>query len=329
MAEIYFSHDANAADDEKIQSLLYARGASGYGLYWIMVERMRRAEKDRYRLALKPYVYTAIARIGGVDPEEVRQFIKECCETHELFVCDGEWVWSESLLRRMELKDAKKEQAREAVQKRWKKNGRRTNNDQTDTREDQQNTKRTTDEYDRNTDVQDEYNGSTTDRYKDKDKDKEKDKREILENSLESSGDPGGPPDAHGGKSEKKRKSKTDLEPVGELYHRIKEAYESQWDNKTLPDYAREGPAIKKLVSEAESRGRDAPVEWAKRFVNTHWRLKRDTESLLHGHPFLPSIGVSSGLKPRILEAMQAPAQAVTQLSDRDRRKLAELGVEP
>lgn len=324
MAEIYFSHDANAADDEKIQSLLYARGASGYGLYWIMVERMRRAEKDRYRLALKPYVYTAIARIGGVDPEEVRQFIKECCETHELFVCDGEWVWSESLLRRMELKDAKKEQAREAVQKRWKKNGRRTNNDQTDTREDQQNTKRTTDEYDRNTDVKHPYNVSNSYGYKDKDKDKEK----ILENS----GNPDGLPDAPVEKSvesKRKRKAKPDLEPVGELYHRIKEAYESQWDNKTLPDYAREGPAIKKLVSEAESRGRDAPVEWAKRFVNTHWRLKRDTESLLHGHPFLPSIGVSSGLKPRILEAMQAPAQAVTQLSDRDRRKLAELGVEP
>lgn len=146
------------------------------------------------------------------------------------------------------------------------------------------------------------------------------------------SGDPDGPPDTPDGKSVKskrKRKPKQDVEPVGELYHRIKEAYESQWEDNALPDYAREGPAIKKLVAEAESRGRDAPVEWAKRFVNTHWRLKRDPESLLHGNPFLPSIGVSSGLKPRILEAMQGPAQAVAQLSDRDRRKLADLGVEP
>lgn len=125
-----------------------------------------------------------------------------------------------------------------------------------------------------------------------------------------------------------KGSSATELEKADPLYRRVKESYESKWEGNTLPSYQREGPAIKRLVGEAHARGKDDPEGWARRFVVAHWHLKNDTKSLLASQPFLPSIGMSSGLMPRVLEAMQASTQTAEQFSDRDRRKLAELGVE-
>ena len=109
------------------------------------------------------------------------------------------------------------------------------------------------------------------------------------------------------------------------VYHAIKETYESKWPDDTLPNYAREGPALKAFTQEALKRSHGDPYVWAKTACENHWRLKKDPESLFHRHPFLPSIAMSSGLFPRLLEAMHP---MTPELSDRDRRKLAALGAE-
>ena len=114
-------------------------------------------------------------------------------------------------------------------------------------------------------------------------------------------------------------------EPVSPIYHAIKETYESQWEGNTLPSYAREGPAIKRYVKEAEKRSPDDPGAWARRACETHLQLKGDKDSLFSGQPFLPSIAMSGGLFPRLIEAMQGPPGE--RLSERDERKLKALGV--
>jgi len=134
------------------------------------------------------------------------------------------------------------------------------------------------------------------------------------------------------GKEEKRREENTSTrdkpashppEKIHPVYHSIKATYESQWDNETLPNYAREGPALKKFTQEALKRSPDDPDTWARQACETHLRLKNDRESLFSGHPFLPSIAMSGGLFPRLIEEMQS---GKAKLSDRDRRKLEALG---
>ncbi len=112
-------------------------------------------------------------------------------------------------------------------------------------------------------------------------------------------------------------------EKIHPVYHSIKSTYESQWDDETLPNYAREGPALKKFTQEALKRSPDDPDTWARKACETHLRMKNDRESLFSGHPFLPSIAMSGGLFPRLIEEMQS---GKAKLSDRDRRKLEALG---
>ena len=124
MGFLYFSHDADAAMDDKMLLLLSERGAEGYGLFWLIVERLRRAEDDGYRLQFGKLTFAAIAKLAGTDAESVKAFVSQCIDEYELFNCDEEdWFWSESLLRRMEIKDQKRQQRQEkakyAAEVRW------------------------------------------------------------------------------------------------------------------------------------------------------------------------------------------------------------------
>ena len=37
----WFSHDSNAKDDEKMMFLIEELGLEGYGIYWVLVEKLR------------------------------------------------------------------------------------------------------------------------------------------------------------------------------------------------------------------------------------------------------------------------------------------------
>lgn len=329
MSEIYFSHDADAATDLKIQSMLMSRKAEGYGLYWMIVERMRKQEKDGYRLPLRPYVYSAIGRMAGVEPDEVRQFIEECCQEYELFVCDGEWLWSESLLRRMEIKDAKREQrgekAKRAAEKRWS----GSNSTQGDADAMPEHAKAMPEHA---TSMPEQCN-SNAKHAKGKGKEKVKEKEELGSTPPSADTSTEDPVDGSIAEAQSSMKNiaKSTTAP---LYHSIRQSYESRWDGNALPDYKREGPAIKRMVEMAHTRSPDDPESWARQFVVTHWKLKQDGKSLLNNQPFLPSIGMSSGLLPRVLEGMQTASGprldeifADTELSEGDRRRLAKMGI--
>lgn len=95
----YFSHDSNARNDEKLLRLRMRLGAAGYGVYFMLLERLR--EEADYTSAKD---YNMIAFDLRVDAK----LIKSVVEDFGLFAFtdDGKCFYSESFSRRMGMKDA-------------------------------------------------------------------------------------------------------------------------------------------------------------------------------------------------------------------------------
>jgi hypothetical protein len=108
----YFSHDANARNDIKIKAMMSRYGYEGYGMYWAIVEMLR--ETKDYELPMEDYTFLALQREFNGCSTDVQQYISDCIETFKLFETNGQTFWSNSLKKRMEIRDAKREQARQA-----------------------------------------------------------------------------------------------------------------------------------------------------------------------------------------------------------------------
>ena len=108
----YFSHDSNARNDEKILSLRMQFGMEGYGIYWAIIEMLR--DSTDYRMQ------TQFERIAfELHADSVR--VESILQDFELFESDGEYFWSESLLRRMQIKEEKSKKASLSAKSRWDK----------------------------------------------------------------------------------------------------------------------------------------------------------------------------------------------------------------
>ena len=106
----YFSHDSNAKDDPKILQLRMEMGWEGYGLFWAIIEMLRNESDFRMRTH-----YKGIAFALQTHEDSIKKLINE----FDLFKLDEQYFWSESLLKRMELKEERSEKARESAKKRW------------------------------------------------------------------------------------------------------------------------------------------------------------------------------------------------------------------
>jgi hypothetical protein len=130
----YFSHDTNARTDPKIMAMLLEYKAEGFGLYWATIEMM--CEHNEYKLKHNKITFNAIAMAMLCDSNRVAEFIHSCVTDYELFTTDGEYFWSESLLRRMNLKDEKRQKRVNAGKKgadsRWKNSDAIANESQSD-----------------------------------------------------------------------------------------------------------------------------------------------------------------------------------------------------
>ena len=114
----YFSHDANARRDLRINELLIIYGYEGYGWYWALVEMMR--EQADYKLGINgKYSIQIYADELKTTPEKINGFIQDCINEFKLFVSDDEQFWSESLLRRM----AKMEETHQKLSEAGRKGG--------------------------------------------------------------------------------------------------------------------------------------------------------------------------------------------------------------
>lgn len=114
----YFSHDSNARNDEKIIRLRMKHHAAGYGVYFMILERLR--EEVSYMSAKD---YNMIAFDLRVDAA----LVKSVVEDFGLFAFtdDGKCFYSDSFTQRMNVKDTlhrqRSEAGKAAMKKRWKK----------------------------------------------------------------------------------------------------------------------------------------------------------------------------------------------------------------
>ena len=114
----YFSHDSNARNDSKIISLRMKLGVEGYGIYFMIIERLR--EESDY---VSNKDYDSLAFDFRTTPEKVRSVI----EDFGLFIfTDDDCFYSESFMQRMNLKDEKSKKhslgGKKAMEKRWNTN---------------------------------------------------------------------------------------------------------------------------------------------------------------------------------------------------------------
>lgn len=110
----YFPHDCNARNDEKLIAVRIRHKAEGYGVYFMLLERLR--ESADYT-SIKDY--NMIAFDLRVDSALVKSVVEEFGLFQ--FTEDGKRFYSESFTRRMRLKDDKSEKARESANRRWNK----------------------------------------------------------------------------------------------------------------------------------------------------------------------------------------------------------------
>jgi len=114
----YFKHDSNAQNDPKIKQMRSVYGIEGYGLYWAFVELMR--DQEGYKLPISgKYAIKAYAEDFKVDPVRLQEYIEDCVSEFNLFETDGEYLWSRSLIRRMQNYEDICNKNREAVMRRW------------------------------------------------------------------------------------------------------------------------------------------------------------------------------------------------------------------
>lgn len=117
-ANDYFTHDAHALEDPKCMMLVSELGMEGYGMFWALIESLRRQEGYSLPVAMIP----ALAQRYNVTEAKLKTVIG----SYGLFtILDGRVFFSESLNRRMEAIESaaefRKNRALEAAKKRWDK----------------------------------------------------------------------------------------------------------------------------------------------------------------------------------------------------------------
>jgi len=117
----YFSHDTNARRDPKILAVRSKYGSEGYAWYFMIIEIL--AEQKDYKYKLTKWATNSIAMELLCDANRVAEFINDCIKEFELFESDGDYFWSPSLIRRMQVKEEKRskraEAGRKGAEKRW------------------------------------------------------------------------------------------------------------------------------------------------------------------------------------------------------------------
>ena len=112
MASSYFSHDSNARNSKKLLRLRQAYGAAGYGVYFMLLERLR--EEGGYT---SDRDYDMIA----YDLREDKELIRAVVEDFGLFEIssDGKHFQSKGFMERMELREIRSQAGRKGATGRW------------------------------------------------------------------------------------------------------------------------------------------------------------------------------------------------------------------
>jgi len=124
----YFSHDANARQDPKILEMMSVYGVEGYGRYWILVETLR--EQSDFTLKMNgKYTFSALAMQMHCKADASERFLHDCINEFALFESDGEYFWSDSLIKRMAIKEELSQKRKKAAEVRWGKKADKSTSD--------------------------------------------------------------------------------------------------------------------------------------------------------------------------------------------------------
>jgi hypothetical protein len=102
----YFSHDANARRDPKMQAIRDKFGPEGYGIYFMLIEIM--SEQHGYKIEKFPLMVDGLARDIGITKDRMQEVLVYMIDSCELLKQDDRFIWSESLLRRKLVQEEKR-----------------------------------------------------------------------------------------------------------------------------------------------------------------------------------------------------------------------------
>lgn len=109
----YFAHDYNARNDTKLQNVLFDLGVEGIGVFWCIIEQLY---EQGGKLPL--HYCKSIAFALHVDLKCVERLVND----YGLFKNDGENMWSESVLNRLNRRSEVSEKRKLAAIARWRQN---------------------------------------------------------------------------------------------------------------------------------------------------------------------------------------------------------------
>lgn len=107
----YFAHDYNARNDPKLQNVLFDLGVEGIGVYWCTIEQLY---EQGGKLPL--HYCKSIAFALHVDFKCVERLVND----YGLFKNDGENIWSESVLNRLNRRSEISDKRKLAALARWR-----------------------------------------------------------------------------------------------------------------------------------------------------------------------------------------------------------------
>ena len=107
----YFAHDYNARNDPKLQNVLFDLGVEGIGVFWCIIEQLY---EQGGKLPL--HYCKSIAFALHVDFNCVERLVND----YGLFKNDGENIWSESVLNRLNRRTEVSEKRKLAALARWR-----------------------------------------------------------------------------------------------------------------------------------------------------------------------------------------------------------------
>lgn len=122
---LWFTHDFNASDDEKMHALRAKYGWAGMGWYWYIIETLRGQPDFSINLDNKLLV-AKISSVLDISCDHLIVFITDCTKEYQLFQCESNTFCSKSLNTRMKgyykIVQKKKSAGKAGAQSRWNKN---------------------------------------------------------------------------------------------------------------------------------------------------------------------------------------------------------------
>ena len=96
----YFPHDFHARNDPKCAALLNDFGASGYGLYWCMIEILH--EQKDGKLEKFPKLLSGLSYDFNVPIEALTKQIEALINDYNLLREDEKYIWSDRVIENLE-----------------------------------------------------------------------------------------------------------------------------------------------------------------------------------------------------------------------------------